>query len=265
MAEAGILAGLLGVVGLLVGSFLNVVIARVPEGRSIVRPGSACPACGTPIQPRDNIPLLSWVLLRGRCRTCQAPISVRYPLIELANAALWFGLAWWALAPGNPAELLPTLLVVGSAGLALAAIDLDHHRLPNAIVYPLYPVVLAGLCLAALVGPQAWLAALVGAGLWLLVIGGLWLASGGRGMGLGDVKLAPVLGAVLGWLSVGVAVIGLFTAFVLGAIVGLALMLAGRAGRRSRIPFGPYLVAGYLLAIFVGPPVWAGYLASAGL
>lgn len=246
-------AVLLGCLGLAVGSFLNVVIYRVPLALSIVRPGSACPGCHTPIAPRDNIPLLSWLLLRGRCRTCGTRISVRYPLVELLNAVLWLALAWWTVA-ADALGLLPLLLVLGSAGVALAFIDLEHHRLPDAIVLPLYPATVIGLALAGLLSGEWPLASAgIGVAVWLGVIGGLWLVSGGRGMGFGDVKLAPVLGATLGWVAVSAAVVGLFAAFGLGALVGIVLLAARRAGRRSALPFGPFLLVGSLVGLVLGP------------
>ena len=256
---------ILAALGLAVGSFLNVVIHRVPDGTSIVRPASACPECGTPIRPRDNVPVVSWLLLRGRCRTCRAPISLRYPLVELLNAALWLALGWWAAAAGQLA-LLPWLLVLGSACVALAFIDLEHHRLPDAIVLRLYPVGAVGLGLAGLLsGTWPLAAAGIGVAVWLVVIGGVWFVSGGRGMGFGDVKLAPVLGATLGWVGVSAAIVGLFSAFALGAIVGIALMVARRAGRKSAIPFGPFLVLGAGVGLVLGEPGWDAYLSMIGL
>jgi leader peptidase (prepilin peptidase)/N-methyltransferase len=254
---------LLGGLGLIVGSFLNVVIYRVPLGQSIVRPPSACPSCHTPITPRDNIPVLSWLLLRGRCRACRAPISVRYPLVEALTAVVWLVIGWWALAADDGSgidPLLPLLLVLGSAGVALAMIDLDHHRLPDVIVLPLYPVTVIGLVVAgAISGSWPLVATLGGIAIWLVVIGGIWAATSGRGMGFGDVKLAPVLGAVLGWVAFGAAVVGLFSAFLLGAVVGLGLMVAGRAGRRSHLPFGPFLLAGAAIGVVVGEPISSAY------
>jgi leader peptidase (prepilin peptidase)/N-methyltransferase len=256
----------LAVLGLIVGSFLNVVIYRVPLGRSIVRPGSACPACGTPLTPRDNIPLVSWLLLRGRCRTCHVRIPVRYPLVELANALVWLVLAWWAAGSDGQWGLLPLLLVLGSAGVALFLIDVDHHRLPDAIVLPLYPVTVVGLVLAGVVEGSWPLASMaIGVGVWLVVIGGIWFLTGGRGMGFGDVKLAPILGAVLGWVGVQQALVGLFLAFALGALVGIGLMVARRAGRRSAIAFGPFLLVGALAGLLVGAAVGAGYGSLAGV
>lgn len=256
----------LGGLGLIVGSFLNVVIYRVPEGRSVVRPGSACPQCHQSIAARDNVPVLSWLVLRGRCRHCRAPIPARYPLVEALTGAVWLALGWWALGPQGLDPLLPLLLVLGSAGVALSVIDLDHHRLPNAIVLPLYPVTVAGLALAGVLSGQ-WPVGptLAGASAWLAVVGGIWLLTRGRGMGFGDVKLAPVLGATLGWVSFGSAAVGLFAGFMLGAVVGVVLIARGRAGRRSHLPFGPFLLAGAAVGLFAGAAIataYAGWVAA---
>jgi leader peptidase (prepilin peptidase)/N-methyltransferase len=256
---------ILGGMGLIVGSFLNVVIYRVPLGLSIVSPGSACPSCGTAIAPRDNIPVLSWLLLRARCRACGEHISARYPLVELVTGLLWVALGWWAIG-ADALAVLPLLLVLGSAGVALTMIDIDHHRLPDAIVLPLYPVTVVGLVFAGLIG-HAWplAATAIGAGAWLLLIGGLWLLTGGRGMGFGDVKLAPVLGATLGWIGVGTALVGLLAAFVLGGLLGVVLLVSGRAGRKAKMPFGPFLLAGALVGLFWGAALWDAYVGSLGL
>lgn len=265
-AAALVLGGvLLGLLGLAVGSFLNVVIYRVPEGRSIVRPPSACPGCGTPISARDNIPVVSWILLRGRCRTCGERISARYPLVELLTAIVWLALAWWAVAADH-LPLLPWLLVLGSACVALTFIDLEHHRLPDAIVLKLYPIGVVGLIVAGLLSGEWPLAAAgIGVAVWLVVIGGVWFISGGRGMGFGDVKIAPILGATLGWVGVPAAVVGLFSAFALGAVTGIVLMIARRAGRKSAIPFGPFLVVGAGIGLVLGDAIWTGYVAMIGL
>lgn len=257
---------LLGGLGLIVGSFLNVVIYRVPRDLSIVRPGSACPGCDTPISARDNIPVLSWLLLRGRCRTCGEPISGRYPLVEGLNAVLWLALGWWAWRPEGVDPLLPWLLVLGSAGLALWFIDLDHHRLPDAIVLPLYPLGIAGLVFAGLASAH-WplIDVAIGVGAWLVVIGGIWLLTGGRAMGFGDVKLAPVLAATLAWVGVSSALVGLLAAFVLGGGVGLVLMLTGRARRGTHIAFGPFLLLGALVGLLWGEDLGAAYLELVGL
>lgn len=256
----------LGVLGLLVGSFLNVVIARVPDGRSIITPASACPKCGAQLRWRDNIPLLSWCMLRGRCRTCAQPISVRYPMVEGLNALLWLSLYWWAQAVPDRFSLLPVLLLLASAGLALAAIDIEHHRLPDVIVLPLYPIAAIGLLLNQTISGQGhWLDALTGAAIWGLTIGGLWLITSGRGMGLGDAKLAPVLGGVIGWLGIAQASIGLLSAFLMGAILGAAFLASGRHARRARMAFGPFLLSGALLAVLFGQPLWHEYSRLTGL
>ena len=257
-------AVILTVLGLAVGSFLNVVIYRVPRGESIASPPSACPNCGHAVRWKDNIPVVSWLVLRGQCRDCQWPIPRRYVLVEVANAAVWWVLAIWAVSTDS-LGLLPWLLVLASACVALTIIDLEHFRLPNAIVYPLYPLLIVGLVVSALIdGEVPWTSALIGAGIWLAVIGGIWLLTRGRGMGLGDVKLAPILGATLGWVSVGSALVGLFAAFAVGAIVGVALILRGQAGRKTAVPFGPFLVAGTMLGLILGAVIVDGYLALIG-
>jgi leader peptidase (prepilin peptidase)/N-methyltransferase len=256
----------LGVLGLMIGSFLNVVIYRVPEGLSVIRPGSACPSCGTHISARDNIPVLSWLLLKGRCRACHAAISWHYPVIEAATGVLWLILGWWAWRPAGIDPLLPLLLILCSAGIALASIDVAHHRLPDAIVLPLYPVTVVGLAFAGLLsGDWPWQGAAVGAACWLGLLGGLWLFSGGRAMGFGDVKLGPLLGAVLGWVAVSCALVGLLAAFLTGAILGIVLLARGRAQRGSQVPFGPFLLLGAAIGLAVGEQVGAAYLASLGL
>ena len=252
----------LGLLGLLVGSFLNVVIHRVPAGLSLVRPPSACPACGHAVRPYDNVPVLSWLVLRGRCRDCDAAISARYPLVELATAALFalvglqFGLSGFA----------PAGLALVAGGVALFMIDLDRQRLPFAITGVVAALVVLALAADVLVGSGSFrVAALVSAALWLGVYGGVWLLTGGRGMGLGDVALAPVLGLALGWLGWGPSLVGLLGGFVVGAVVGVALMVFGRAGRRTRVPHGPFMLAGAALGMFLGQPLWDGYLRVVGV
>jgi leader peptidase (prepilin peptidase)/N-methyltransferase len=250
-------AVLAGILGLLVGSFLNVVIWRIPRGESVVRPPSHCPSCGQEISARDNIPLFSWLVLRGRCRNCQSHISVRYPLVEAANAALFAGLA----LRFGPHAILVAYLYLGAVGLALALIDLDVHRLPNSLTLPSYAVGAVLLTVAALVShhPFDLLRAALGmaamyAFYFLLVV----IKPGG--MGWGDVKLSGVLGLYLGFLGWGPLVVGTFLAFLLGGFAGVALMVAGRARRKSRIPFGPFMVAGALIAVFAGQHLAHAYL-----
>lgn len=251
-----------GLLGLPVGSFLNVVVHRVPAGRSVVRPGSACPSCAHPIRPRDNVPVVSWVLLGGRCRDCAAAVPARYPAVEVATGLLFAALG---TAYGLSA-VLPALLWVAAAGVALFVIDLDVHRLPDAIVLPSYPVVGTLLVAAGLVtGDRPVPRAVLSAGVWLAVYGALWIGTAGRGMGLGDVKLSGLLGMVLGWLGWGPSVVGLFAGFAVGAAVGVGLLASGRVTRRTRIAHGPFLLAGAALGIFAGEPLWHVWLASAGL
>jgi leader peptidase (prepilin peptidase) / N-methyltransferase len=245
---------LTGVLGLLIGSFVNVVIWRVPRGESVIRPASHCPVCDRPIAPRDNIPVVSWVLLRGRCRWCGTAISARYPAVELATAALFVVLT---VRFGADAAL-PAFLYLGAIGGALWMIDIDVRRLPDQIVLPSYPVgvVLLGVA-AAFTGDWGDLVrALIG----MVVLYAFYFLLAfiyPAGMGFGDVKLAGVLGLYLAWLGWAELAVGAFLGFLLGGLVGLLLMLARRAGRKSQLPFGPYMLAGALLAI-----LWGGALAD---
>lgn len=263
-AALAALVVLAAVVGLAVGSFLNVVVHRVPAGASVVRPPSACPACASPVAARDNVPVLSWVLLRGRCRSCAARISARYPLVELATAGLFAAVTAWAAHEGRWA-LLPVLLYLAAVGLALALIDLDVRRLPDAIVLPAYPVTAALLGLAAVVEHDgaAALRALAGG----LLLYGLYFAlavARPGGMGFGDVKLAGVLGAVLGYAGWSALAVGAFSAFVLGGLVGVALVASGVLRRRGHLPFGPFMLVGAALGVVAGGAVGHWYLALSG-
>lgn len=251
-----------GVLGLLIGSFLNVVIHRVPAGQSLVSPGSACPRCGHAVRARDNVPVVSWLLLRGRCRDCRAPIAVRYPLVELATGLLFVLVAWrFGSTPYTAAAL-----VVAAAGLALVMIDLDHRRLPFAVTGAMAIGVVIALSIDVLRhGADSVPGALAAAALWLAVYGGVWLVTAGRGMGLGDVALAPVLGLVLGWLGWGPALVGLGAGFVIGAVVGVVLIVSGAAGARSKVPHGPFLLSGALLGMVAGAPLATVYLDLVGL
>ena len=254
------------VFGGLIGSFLNVVIWRLPRGMSVVHPRSACPVCKRPIAWYDNIPVLSYLVLRGRCRTCSTGISLRYPAVELLTAAAFAGVTIGAYQGVYPAAILPLLLFWAAAGIALALIDLDHHRLPDAITLPAYIVSFVFIMLAtALTGDLSrLLPALIG----LIALSGLYLllAFGWReGMGLGDVKLAGSLGMTLGWFGWPQLIVGGFSAFIVGAIVGIALIIARRAGRKSGLPFGPFMLIGAAIGIFAGQPIADFYLTLVGL
>ncbi|HYJ73825.1 MAG TPA: prepilin peptidase [Actinomycetota bacterium] len=256
---ASVLAGLLG---LAFGSFANVVIHRVPQGRSVVRPGSACPACGVPVAPRDNLPLVGWLLLGGRCRSCQAPIPVSYPLVELAMGVLWFMLTL-RLASVGLGWAVPAYLALAFVCLVLAVIDASTRLLPNRITYPAFPIML-GLLLLASIG-LGDLGRVVRGLLAAIVVGAFFLALAlisPRGMGLGDVKLAPTLGLALGWLSWGAVAFGVFTAFLLGGLAGLAAIGLLGLNRKSLLPFGPWLVTGALLGVLAGADVAAWYAST---
>lgn len=257
-----LLVGACALLGLLIGSFLNVVIWRVPRGESIVSPPSACPGCGTPISPRDNIPVLSWLLLRGRCRSCGEPISARYPLVEAGTAVLFGLTAWWAGLSWD----LPAYLYLAAIAMALSLIDIDVHRLPDPIVLPSYGVALVLLLLPAFLDGR-WddLLRAVLAGLALFAFYFVLVLIYPAGMGFGDVKLAGVLGLYLGWVSWGAVVIGTFTAFVVGAVVGIGVMVAGKGGRKTKVPFGPFMFVGAAFGLVAAEPLVAWYLGALGL
>jgi leader peptidase (prepilin peptidase)/N-methyltransferase len=242
----------IGLLGLVVGSFLNVVIHRVPLRQSIVWPASRCPRCGAAIKPGDNMPLLSYLLLRGRCRYCGARISWRYPAVEgltgilFAAAAYEFGLGY---------ALLSALVLI-SALISLAGTDLEHRLLPNAIVGP---AALVGFALSVLASPERWWLYLLSAG---VVAGGLLLLAllYPGGMGMGDVKMGGMFGAFLGPY----AALAVFLGALCGALTGGLLMAAGKMRRRSALPFGVFMAFGGVVALFVGPELWELYLRLVG-
>ena len=247
-----------GLFGLVIGSFLNVVIHRVPERRSLSRPGSSCPACGKPIRPWDNIPVLSWLGLRGRCRDCSAPISVRYPVVEALTAALFVGAAWRVGAHVELADFCVFFAFL----VALSGIDLDHHILPSRIIYPAVGASLVLLAVASGADHNwhRYQDAVIGGALALSALFLIHVAVP-RGMGFGDVRLAGLIGLNLGWLGLAHVAVGLFAGFFLGAVVGVGLMAAGVASRRSRIPFGPFLAAGAVVGVLWGTTLvhwWLG-------
>lgn len=241
-----------GLLGLVIGSFLNVVAYRVPRHLSVAWPGSRCPACGVPIRAADNVPVLSYVLLGGRCRSCGAPIPGRYPIVEALTGALFAAAAYEF---GIGVDLLGAFVLVAVL-VALAVIDLEHRLLPNAIVVP---AAVLGLALSVLADPGGWWAypasaVAVGGGLFALAV----LYPGG--MGMGDVKMGAMLGMFLGPY----AALAVFVGALLGAVAGGLLMVLGKVGRRYPMPFGVFMAAGGVITLFFGPEVWEIYLGFLG-
>jgi leader peptidase (prepilin peptidase) / N-methyltransferase len=237
------------VYGLLIGSFLSVVVDRVPRGASIVSPGSACGACGLRLGVPDLVPVFSWLALRGRCRRCRTPIGAEPLVLELLTGSL-FGLMAWKF--GLSWEL-PAFCIFAAGLVALSRIDLVTMRLPREITYITAALGVPFLVIAALVKdePRRLLWMVVGAAIAGAFLGLVFVASRG-GMGDGDVRLAPLLGAYLGWIKLGYVPVGLFYGFFAGALVGVVLMVVGKAGRRTAVPFGPFLAFGALAAVFTG-------------
>jgi leader peptidase (prepilin peptidase)/N-methyltransferase len=242
--------------GLAIGSFLNVVIYRVPNGMSIVSPPSACPGCGTPVAPRDNVPVLSWLLLRGRCRGCRSNISVRYPLVEAVTAILFavtavrLGASW----------SLPGELVFVAGAIALGAVDLERYLLPRAIVYPCLALVSVGI-VAASAATGDWRRLVVAALCSLGAFGVFFLINWLRPkwLGFGDVRLAALLGLALGWMGPWYLVIGIVAANLVGAFLGIGMMIAGKASRQTALPYGIFLGGGAILSLLVGAQIIAWY------
>lgn len=241
-----------GVLGLLVGSFLNVVIWRVPRNESIVKPRSHCPQCDNELRNVDNIPVLSWLFLRGKCHFCGNPISARYPLVELLTGVLFAAMAA-RFNEGDELWVLPAFLLLSASLVAISGIDIDHHRIPNKIVYPtLFP--LAALLVLAAAGTGNWdnlLRAAAGGAIGFVILFGIHVAAP-RGMGFGDVRLAGLLGLALGWLGLGHVFVGLFLAFLTSSVIGVTLIATKIRSRKQPIPFGPFLALGAVLAVFVG-------------
>jgi leader peptidase (prepilin peptidase)/N-methyltransferase len=268
--------------GAAVGSFLNVVIHRVPNGDSIVFPNSACPKCGAAIKPYDNIPILSWLVLRGRCRNCSEPISVRYPAVELITGLLWI-LTYWQL---GFTPFLAVGLIFVSVIVALMFIDAEHMILPNVITYPfflfavlvrlLFPLIFSEdyfsdvsfAPLAAMAEYPRWLVSLSGAGLGAMAGGGsLWLVGalwkrlrGVDAMGLGDVKMMLGVGAILGWR---LSFLTIFLAAFAGAVIGVAV-IAGQKKKdfQTQIPFGIFLGIGSVAALLFGERMIGWYITT---
>jgi leader peptidase (prepilin peptidase)/N-methyltransferase len=237
-------------IGLVVGSFANVCIHRLPRGVSIVTPRSSCPRCGALIHPLDNVPVLSWMLLRGRCRGCQAPISIRYPAVEAVNGTLYA-----ALAVSHPPNM-QTFVAMGlvTALLVLGFIDLEHQILPNAITIP---GVALGIAASLLPGsPVTWresVSAALGGYLALWAFASLArLYYREEALGQGDWKLVAMIGAFLGWRQ---TLLSVFLGAVLGSIVGVGIVAFGRGTGRTKVPFGTFIAAGAVVCLFAGQPI----------
>jgi leader peptidase (prepilin peptidase) / N-methyltransferase len=235
--------------GLIIGSFLNVVVARVPERRSIWRPRSACPGCAAPIAWYDNIPVLSFLVLRGRCRRCGMSIAWRYPIVEAATGVA-FAFAYTLLGP-TP-EFIEAAVLLAML-IAITAIDLAHQIIPDVITLP---GIVAGVVANLATGRVPWLDSLlgvvIGGGIFFLII----LASRG-GMGGGDMKLGAMLGAFLGWK---IGLLAILLGVLAGGSVAVCLLLLGRKGRKEAIPFGPFLALGGAIALLWGDKLLAWYL-----
>lgn len=259
-----------GLLGLVIGSFLNVVAVRVPVGASLTRE-SRCPECDSAIKPWHNVPVLGWLILGGRCATCGGRISARYPIVEAITGVLFALVASLILAASTvplPATLavLVAFLYFAAISVVLTLIDLDTRRLPNLIVLPSYVVAAVLLSLASVLG--AGLAQLLGSAIGMGVLYAFYFVIRlirPDGMGGGDVKLAGLLGLYLGWLGWGALAVGAFSAFLLGGVFGLALIVAGRAGRKSAIPFGPWMIAGAWVGVVFGQALGAWYMSLLGV
>jgi len=243
-------ATFVGVLGAAIGSFLNVVVYRLPRHESLITPASHCPRCGAPVKPYDNIPILSWLLLRGHCRSCGGAISVRYPLVEALTAALCVG----AVIVHHSATAIALSVTLILLVVPAALIDLEHRIIPNRITMLGAVLALAiGLALDPAGEPERLIAALAGGGFLLLAA----LAYPG-GMGMGDVKLTGMMGLFLGSALAPALLIALLAGVALGA--GVIARRGAHAGRKTAIPFGPFLALGALVAVFVGPQLVGVYV-----
>jgi leader peptidase (prepilin peptidase)/N-methyltransferase len=247
------------VFGAVIGSFLNVCIHRLPRGTSVVVPPSACPHCGHELSWLENIPIASWLVLRGCCRKCRAPISVRYPIIEGITAAM-FAAGWWYY---GPTPLLVSRFVFGCALIVLFAIDLEHQLLPNVITLPGIAV---GFLFSLITEEPGWKASLigtaVGGGVLFGVAEAYYRIRHEEGLGMGDVKMLAMVGAFLGWK---LTLMTLIMASLCGSLVGVALIVTRRGGLKYALPFGTFLALGAAAAATFGPAVLDWYLGLLGV
>ena len=239
--------------GLAVGSFLNVCIHRVPLGSSVVHPPSRCPRCGYQLRWYDNIPVVSYALLRGRCRGCGAPISIRYPIVEILTMIL-FLVHWWMF---GWSVLMVVRLAFACALTVLFAIDLEHHLLPNVITLP---GIVVGLAFSAMLPPglvDALIGVVAGGGILWLIGEAYYRYSGQEGMGGGDVKMLAMIGAFLGWQAV---ILTLVLSSVVGALVGVIVIAVQRGGMKYALPYGTFLSLAALTASLFGARIIAWYI-----
>jgi len=239
--------------GAVIGSFLNVCIHRLPRGTSIVWPASACPACGRALSWFENIPIASYLFLRGRCRTCGAPISARYPIVEALTAAM-FALAWWDYGPG---PMLISRLIFGCALIVLFAIDLEHHLLPNVITLT---GIVIGFLFSFITDQPGWRSSLIGivagGGVLFLIAEVYYRVRHEEGLGMGDVKMLAMMGAFLGWP---LAILSLMIASVAGTIIGIGLIVTGRGTMKYALPFGTFLAIGAAVSAAAGQTILHWY------
>jgi leader peptidase (prepilin peptidase) / N-methyltransferase len=244
---------LAAIAGAAIGSFLNVCIYRLPLGQSIVWPGSACPTCKGPVAWYDNIPILSWLMLGARCRSCRAPISIRYPIVEALTSVMCAGALWYY----GPGALFLSRFVFGCALVVLFAIDLEHQILPNVITLP---GIVVGF-LFSLVTEPGWASSLigiaVGGGLLFAVAEAYFRIRHEEGLGMGDVKMLAMVGAFLGWQA---TLLTLMMGSIAGSIVGLLIIASRRGDMKHALPFGTFLALGAALAATVGPHLLTWYL-----
>jgi len=242
-----------GAYGAIIGSFLNVCIYRLPLKRSILRPASACASCNRPLAWFENVPLVSYVALRGRCRTCGERISPRYPIVEAITAAM-FALAWWYYGPG---VLLASRLVLGCALIVLFEIDREHQILPHAVTLPGIAI---GFVFSLFTEP-GWVSSLagivIGGGTLLAIAYGYYFLRHEEGLGMGDFKMLAMIGAFLGWQ---LTLLTLMMASVIGSVLGLSLIATRRGGMKSALPFGTFLALGAAAAAIVGPGLVEWYV-----
>ena len=244
----------IGTLGAIIGSFLNVCVHRLPRQQSVAWPPSGCPHCGHQLAWYENIPVVSYLALRARCRACRAPISPRYPIIEALTSAM-FLIALWQYGPG---PLLVQRLLFGCVLIVLFAIDLEHHLLPNVITLP---AIVVGFAFSFFMEP-GWVSSLIGiaigGGILFIIAEAYFRIRGEEGLGMGDVKMLAMIGAFLGWK---LTLVTLMMASFAGTIVGIAVIASGRGGMKFALPFGTFLALGALAAAAIGPGLLAWYTA----